>query len=385
MYKRILSLLDLRRTCFLWGPRQAGKSTLVHAQFPDAMTYDLLLSNQYRRLLADPGLIRQECAARGLTGRAQRTPIIIDEIQKVPDLLDEVHWIIENRGLRFVLCGSSARKLKRTHANLLGGRGLRFALMPLVSEEIPQFSLERALNRGLLPSHYDSDDAARLLEAYVGDYLREEIAAEALTRNVPAFGRFLEVAALANGEIVNYTNIARECGVSSPTVRTYFEILEDTLIGRFVRPAAKRGRRRIVETPRFFFFDVGVAGCLSKRGPILPGSELFGRAFEHWLYMELIAHAEYRGGRYPVEYWRTASGFEVDFILAGGTVAVEAKATRQAHVGHARGLQAHREECRPKRSILVTLDPHPRLLDGGIEVLPWRDFLRQLWTGEVAP
>jgi uncharacterized protein len=219
----------------------------------------------------------------------------------------------------------------------------------------------------------------------VGEYLREEIAAEALTRNVPAFGRFLEVAALANGEIVNYANIARECSVSAPTVRTYFEILEDTLIGRFVRPASKRGRRRVVETPRFYLFDVGVAACLSKRGHVQPGFELFGRAFEHWLYMELIAHAEYRGGRYPVEYWRTVSGLEVDFVLAEGKVAVEAKATRQAHAGHARGLQAHREECRPERSILVTLDPHPRLLDDGTEVLPWRDFLLQLWAGEVAP
>jgi predicted AAA+ superfamily ATPase len=269
--------------------------------------------------------------------------------------------------------------------NLLGGRGLRFHLMPLMSEEIPRFSLERALNRGLLPPHYDSDDAARLLEAYVGEYLREEIAAEALTRNVPAFGRFLEVAALANGEIVSYANIARECGVSAPTVRTYFEILEDTLVGRFLRPTSKRGRRRIIEAPRFYFFDVGVAAILSKRGAVQPGSELFGRAFEHLLLMELVAHAEYRGGRYPVEYWRAASGFEVDFILAGGKVAVEAKATRQAHAGHVRGLRAHREECRPERSILVTLEPRPRLLEAGIETMPWQDFLHQLWAGEMAP
>jgi predicted AAA+ superfamily ATPase len=357
----------------------------VHALFPDAATYDLLLSSEYRRLIADPGLVRHECEARRLTGRTQASPIIIDEVQKVPDLLDEVHWLIENRGLRFVLCGSSARKLKRSHANLLGGRGLRFSLMPLVSEEIPQFSLQRALNRGLLPPHYDSEDAAQLLEAYVGKYLREEIAAEALTRNIPAFGRFLEVAALANGEIVNYANIARDCGVSALTVRTYFEILEDTLVGRFVRPASRRGRRRIVETPKFYLFDVGVAAVLSKRGPVQPGSELFGRAFEHFLFMEIAAHAEYLGGRYPVEYWRTTSGFEVDFVLAGGKVAVEPKATRHAHAGHVRGLSAHREECRPERSILVTLEPRPRLLGDGVETMPWQHFLRHLWAGQIAP
>src|SRR4030042_921237 len=164
MYQRILSLAKRRYSCFLWGPRQTGKSTLLRTLFPDAMVYDLLLSDEYRRLVGDPGLIRQECAARGLTGRTQKSPIIIDEVQKIPDLLDEVHWLIENRGLRFVLCGSRPRKLKRSHANLLGGRGLRFTMTPLVSEEIPHFSLERAVNHGLLPPHYDSTDAGGLLE-----------------------------------------------------------------------------------------------------------------------------------------------------------------------------------------------------------------------------
>ena len=384
MYKRI-TVLDLSKThtCFLWGPRQTGKSTLLTALFPNAYRYDLLLSDEYRRLMARPQAIREECAARGLTGRTQEAPILIDEVQKVPELLDEVHWLMENRGLRFILCGSSARKLKRGHGNLLGGRAIRYELFPLVSAEVPDFSLERALNRGLVPSHYASDDAPRMLEAYVGDYLREEIAAEGVTRNIPAFGKFMEIAALSNGEIINFANIARECGVSAPTVRSYFEILEATLVGRFVRPIARRGRRRIVESPRFYFFDVGVAGALARRGQIREGSELFGRAFEHFIHMELTAHAAYSALHYAIEYWRTSSGLEVDFILADGALAVEAKATTQVHAGHTRGLQAYADEHHPRRSILVSLEPRPRLLDNGIEVMPWGEFLAQLWKGAL--
>jgi predicted AAA+ superfamily ATPase len=318
-----------------------------------------------------------------MVGSNQGAPIIIDEVQKVPELLDEVHWLMENRGLRFVLCGSSARRLKRGHGNLLGGRGVRYELYPLVSAEVPDFSLGQALNRGLVPSHYVSSDAPRLLEAYVGDYLREEIVAEGVTRNIPAFGKFMEVAALSNGEIISFANIARECGVSAPTVRSYFEILEETLVGRFVRPVARRGRRRIVEAPRFYLFDVGVAGALARRGEVREGSELFGRAFEHFIHMELTAHAAYSGLHYPVEYCRTASGFEVDFVLADGTVAVEAKATAQSHSGQTKGLRAYAEEHHPRRSILVSLEPRPRLLDDGIEVMPWRQFLAELWSGAV--
>lgn len=384
MYKRI-TILDLskKHTCFLWGPRQTGKSTLLRGLFPEAPWYDLLLSDEYRRLVARPQAIREECAARGLTGTNQRAPIVIDEVQKIPELLDEVHWLMENRGLRFVLSGSSARKLKRGHGNLLGGRGIRYELYPLVSAEVPDFSLEKALTRGLIPSHYLSDNALQLLEAYVGDYLREEIVAEGVTRNIPAFGKFMEVAALCNGEVVNFTNIARECGVSAPTVRSYFEILEETLVGRFVQPIARRGRRRIVESPRFYLFDVGVAGALTRRGQVRKGSELFGRAFEHFIHMELMAHAAYSGLHYAIHYWRTSSGLEVDFVLADGAIAVEVKSTEIAHSGHTKGLRAYAEEHHPRRSILVSLEPRPRLLDDGIEIMPWGEFLSQLWGGNV--
>ena len=383
MYHRIQKLpLSASETCFLWGPRQTGKSTLLQSLFPGAIQYNLLLSETYQQLLRTPGLIREECLGAGLDSRSQKEPIIIDEIQKVPPLLDEVHWLIENRGLRFILCGSSARKLVRGQANLLGGRAVRYELHPLVYPEIPNFDLYKALNAGLIPRHYDSAHPQRLIQAYVGDYLKEEIVAEALTRNVPAFNRFLEVASMSNGQIVNYTNIARECGVSSPTVKEYFQILEDTLVGRFLPAFRKRRKRRLVASPKFFFFDLAPVIYFTRRGPVSQGSELFGRAFEHYLFMELSAHSTYSENFYPLCYWRTASGMEVDFILGDHDVAVEAKATDHAVSFHLKGLRQFREEYQTRRSILVSLDARPRMTEDGIEILPWKNFLEMLWGGE---
>ncbi|MCK4487972.1 MAG: ATP-binding protein [Desulfobacterales bacterium] len=384
MYKRIQQLnLSSQETCFIWGPRQTGKSTLLKMLFPQAIRYDLLLSTEYQRLLREPSLIREQCLAQGLDANSQRDPIIIDEIQKIPALLDEVHWLMENKGLRFILCGSSARKLRRGHANLLGGRAIRYELYPLIFPEIPAFSLIKALNSGLIPRHYDSARSSRLIQSYVGDYLKEEIAAEALTRNIPAFSRFLEVAALSNGEILNYSNIARECGISSPTVKEYFQILEDTLIGRQLPAFRKRKKRRLVTSPKFYFFDLSPVIHFSRRGKVVPGSELFGRAFEHYIWMEIVAHSSYSGLFYPISYWRTASGFEVDFIIGDHEIAIEVKSTELAHTTHLKGLRRFKEEYSARRSILVSLDAKPRMTEDGIEILPWQIFLERLWGGEI--
>lgn len=384
MYKRYPGLpLSGTETCFLWGPRQTGKSTLLKALFPGARRYDLLLADEYLRLVQYPGLIREECLASGITGENQEQPIIIDEVQKVPELLDEVHWLIENLGLRFILCGSSARKLKRRGTNLLGGRAVRYELFPLVYPEIPDFSLAKALQAGLLPRHYLSKNPIRLLQSYVGDYLKEEIAQEAVTRNIGAFGRFLEIAALSNNEIINYRNIASDCGVSGPTIRGYYEILEDTLIGRFIPAYRKRRKRRLIRAPKFIFFDVGVVGYLTRRGPVLQGSEIFGRVFEHFICLEVLAHSSYSELFYPVSYWRTASQFEVDLVLGEHEVAIEIKATTQARKRHLKGLRAFKEEYRPRSCILVSLDPVPRMTDDGILIFPWEEFLKRLWGGEI--
>jgi len=384
MYKRIQHLnLSSQETCFFWGPRQTGKSTLLKMLFPQAIRYDLLLSTEYQRLLREPKLIREQCLAAELDANSQRDPIIIDEIQKLPVLLDEVHWLMENKGLRFILCGSSARKLKRGQVNLLGGRAIRYELYPLVFPEIPDFSLIKALNSGLIPRHYDSNKPNRLIQSYVGDYLKEEIVAEALIRNIPSFSRFLEVAALSNGEILNYTNIARECGVTSPTVKEYFQILEDTLIGRQLPAFQKRKKRRLIASPKFYFFDLSPVIHLTRRGKVKPGSELFGRAFEHYIWMEIMAHSSYSELFYPISYWRTASGFEVDFILGDHEISIEAKSTELASTTHLKGLRRFKEEYTVRRSILVSLDLKPRKTEDQIEILPWQEFLKQLWGGEV--
>ena len=384
MYKRILDLdLSNTETCFLWGPRQTGKSTLLKSLFPKSKRYDLLLSTEYGRLVGNPGLIREECRAEGLDGSSQTSPIIIDEVQKIPQLLDEVHWLIENRGLRFILCGSSARKLKRGKGNLLGGRGVRYELHPLVYPEIGDYSIARALNTGLLPRHYQSHVPRRLLQSYVGDYLREEIAAEALSRNIPAFNRFLEVAALTNGELVKYSNIAMECGVSAPTVKEYFHILEDTMVGRFLLAFRRRAKRRLIGAPKFYFFDIGIVAHLARRGEVHAGSELFGKAFEHLIYMEILAHSSYSGLFYPLTYWRTASGFEVDFVLGDAEVAVEAKSTGSVNNRHLKGIRAFRDEYNVRHTIVVSMDPRPRRTEDGVDILPWRVFLNRLWGNEI--
>ena len=346
------------------------------------MYYDLLLSDQYRRLVADPSLLRQECEALGLDGKNQNFPIIIDEVQKIPDLLDEVHWMIENRGLRFILCGSSPRKIKKSSGSLLGGRALRHQLFPLIFPEIPDFSLLKALNHGLLPRHYLAQKADKFLETYVGDYLKEEIVAEASTKNIPAFSQFLETAALSNGEIVNFNNIASECGVSAPTAKAYFQILVDTLIGTWIPAFRKKVKRRLISAPKFVFFDVGIVSHLTHRGKIAQGSELFGRAFEHFIVLEILAHSHYSDINYPLQYWRTASQFEVDLILGRGEVAIEIKSTTLAKDRHLKGLRAFKEEHNSKY-MLVSLDPKPRKTSDGILILPWKDFLEDLWAGKI--
>lgn len=364
-------------SAFLWGPRQTGKSTLLKMLFPDAVYFDLLLANEYERFLKNFSLLREI-----LEADTENHLVIIDEIQRLPELLNEIQWLIVNRARRFILSGSSPRKIIRSGSNLLGGRALRYELYPLIYREIPEFDLIKALNNGLLPRHYMAANVAKLHSAYVGNYLRDEIMAEARIRKLNTFSRFLEVAAFSNGEMVNFSNIAADCGVSPPTVKEYFQILEETMIGRFVPSFQKRPKRRVILSPRFYFFDVGIAGFLIKRGRILPGSEAFGKAFEHFIYQEIHAHSSYSDLNYPVSYWRTVSQTEVDFILGDHEAAIEVKATEMANARHLKGLKSFSEEYKVKRRILVSNDKHPRKTEG-IDILPWKIFLDQLWAGEI--
>ncbi|HOW30686.1 MAG TPA: AAA family ATPase [Bacteroidales bacterium] len=364
-------------SAFLWGARQTGKSTLLKALYPESIYFDLLLSSEFERFQRNPGLLRQ------ISGLAESPmPVIIDEIQRIPQLLHEVQWLMVNRNTRFILSGSSPRKILRSGGNLLGGRALRYELYPLIYKEIPDFDLLKALNNGLLPRHYMSANPAKLLSAYIGSYLRDEIMAEARIRNITSFSRFLEAAAFSNGEAVNFTNIAADCGVSSPTVREYFQILDDTLTGRFLPSFQHKPKRRVILSPKFYFFDIGIANFLLKRGGIEPGSEPFGKAFEHFIYHEIFAHSNYSGLNYPISYWRTASQIEVDFILGEGEVAIEVKSTTLANERHLKGLRSFAGEYSPRKLILVSCDPYERQI-GDVTVLPWNIFIEKLWAGEI--
>ncbi len=377
IYRRLLEIqLPPRRSAFLWGPRRVGKSFWVKRTFPDAVLIDLLQSDVFGEYASRPALLRERLA--GLRGRL----VVIDEIQKLPALLDEVHWLIENTRLSFLLTGSSARRLRRGHANLLAGRAWRRQMVPLCAAEVPDLDLDRALSSGLLPPHYDSPQPQEELRAYVGDYLREEVAGEALVRNLPAFAEFLRVAAITSSELLNYTNVARETGVSAKVVRTYFDILEDSWLGFRVAPWQRSRRRRLIETEKFFLFDVGVANYLARRTP-RPGSPDFGKAFEHWVLMELRAWQAYREPDAPIRFWRTSSGQEVDFIVGEMELAVEVKGAGRVHEGDLRGLAALREESRVRRAIVVCLEREPRRVDRDLEIVPWRTFARRLWAGDL--
>jgi predicted AAA+ superfamily ATPase len=381
-FARILHIaLPKRQSAFLWGPRKTGKSTYLRAAFPRSLTFDLLQTDLMLDLARRPALLRERLLAAA--PQSLRSPVILDEVQKVPALLDEVHWLIENRRLRFILCGSSARKLRRGRINLLGGRAWRYEMHPLVSVEVGDFDLLQALNRGLVPSHFLSPGYKRSLEAYVVDYLKEEVFDEGLTRNVAAFSRFFDAVGFSHGDLTNYANIARDCGVDAKTVKEYYQILVDTLLGTFVEPWKKRQERQVIgKAAKFYLFDVGVAGAITRRHIAEERGEPFGRALEHFVLMEILAHRSYRDLGYGVHFWRTKSGLEVDFVLGEGEVAVEVKGTSRLDTSDFRSLRAFLEDNRPRRAIVVCNERAPRVYEG-IEVLPWREFLSRLWGGGI--
>ena len=375
--KRTLELnLPANRSAFLWGPRKTGKTYWINRHFADSVVIDLLKTDIFAEYASRPSLLRERY-------QEYRRLVVIDEIQMVPDLLNEIHWLIENTDASFLMTGSSARKLRRRHANLLGGRAWRYSMTPLTYAETEGFDLEQIMLSGLLPPHFLSSDPVQDLRSYVADYLKEEIAVEAVIRNIPAFAEFLRVAALTSGELLNYTNVARETGVSAKVVRNYFQILEDTLLGFRIQPWRKVRNRRLIETEKFYLFDVGVTNYLARRTPRI-GTPEFGNSFENYILMELKAYQAYRNPELDIRYWRTSTGFEVDFILDDMNVAIEVKGSHRIHSSHTKGLRALLEEHTVKRSVIISLEKQPRKLDSSIEVLPWQVFLEELWSGELA-
>lgn len=379
---RILKLnLPQRQSAFLWGPRKTGKTTYLKHTFPESLVYDFLKSDLFMEFSKNPSLFREHLLAQEPS--RLRQPIILDEVQKIPSILDEVHWLIENKGLRFILCGSSARKLKRGQANLLGGRAWRYEMFPLVFPEILKFNLLAALNHGLIPAHYLQEHYQNSLKAYVHDYLKEEVFAEGLTRQVPAFSRFFDAVGYTHGELINYANIARDCGVDAKTVKEYYQILADTFLGTMVEPFKRRqGRAVITKAAKFYLFDVGVAGIITKRQLSEERGEEFGKAFEHFIFMELSAYRSYSEKDFEINFWRTKTGLEVDFILARGEAAIEVKGSNLIDNRDLRSLKAFMEEYAPKKAIVVYNGHHERL-HGKIQILPLKIFLSKLWKGKI--
>ncbi len=375
---RILEIeIPPNRSAFLWGPRKTGKTTLLKQKFKDALWIDLLDHNVYFELNRNPTYLRQ------IIDASSKKVVVIDEVQKIPFLMDEIHWLIENKMVQFVLCGSSARKMRKTSGGLLGGRAWRYELYPFVSKEIgfENMDLDRILLYGLIPAHYLSPSPDMDLKAYVTDYLKEEIQAEAIVRKVPNFSRFLYYSALSNAQLINYSNIARECGVSVKTVIDYYSILEDTLIGRMLLPWTKRRKRRLIETAKFYFFDNGIVTALLNRKGLVEGTLEYGFAFENFIVNECLAYSRYSRKDFPLYFYRTASGNEVDLILGEAEVAIEIKATSSSNY-KIKGLHIFCDEFKPKKIVVINKGRFKRK-EGEVLHLPYIDFLKMLWEGEI--
>jgi predicted AAA+ superfamily ATPase len=370
MYNRKLQITDIldRKSVFLLGPRQTGKSTYLRQRFPEARYVDLLEADTFRELSSFPETLRQSLLPSDKL-------IVIDEIQKLPSLLDEIQLLIDrNKDLRFILTGSSARKLKRGAANLLGGRAHFINFHPLVSPELGGGE-SRVLDRcnvGALPGIIDSPDAKRDLNNYVGIYLREEIQAEALTRSIESFARVLNFSSHLNTEQINYTKVGNDAGVPPRTVRDYFQIFQDTLIAHILAPYQKTTKRKAVATEKFYFFDTGVARSLARAGDIQQATPAFGKALEHLIYLELLAYRDYTQKDVALYYWRSQSQFEVDFVI-NDSIAIEVKASARVANQDLEGLKALAEEHTLERKIVVSGESARRTVDG-IEIIPYGEF-----------
>lgn len=378
MYRRIFDIENrLDEAMFLFGGRQTGKSTLLKERFPKAVYIDLLKSDVRNRFKQHPEEFRER-----LLRYPPETLVIVDEIQKVPDLLDEVHWLMVEKGLWFILSGSSARKIKKSGANNLGGRAIPETLFPLVSAEIPDFDLERAVQNGMIPRHYAVANARNRMRAYIDLYLKEEIIEEALVQNADEFVRFMEVAAIMDGEILNYENVASDCEVSANTVKAYYKILVDTLLGFEVPAYRKVIKRKLYKAPRFYYFDVGIANHLTKRYHLAPRTPEYGHAFEHLIMQEIVAYLGYTNSDEELTYWHTYENLEVDAVIGDARVAIEIKS--KEHIDHydKKGVTEFAKEHPDTRQIIVSRDRISRR-SGDVDLYYVTDFFKALWAGEI--
>ena len=380
MYARMLQ--KPKSSILLLGPRGTGKSTWIRRHFSDAVSYDLLDTRESIRLERSPHLLFSEVQTL-----KPGSWVVLDEVQKVPALLDEVHRLIESRELHFILCGSSARKLKHTGVNLLAGRAIVTHLFPLTSAELEQdFNIDQTLVYGTLPMAVTGEDPEGFLTSYAGTYLNEEIRAEALTRNVGTFSRFLEIAARQNGQVTNVSNISREAAVARTTVQNYFEILIDTLIGYWVTPWKLKRSTKQISHPKFYLFDTGVARALTGRLPYPPTQEELGPLFENMLFNEIKAYLAYNKLHYKLHFWRNYDGMEVDLLCEtkDGFIAIEMKAAYEWQKRFNRGLKRIQMELSTKEVTCYGIyrGQRPANFDN-INILPAVHFLKMLWDGNI--
>lgn len=360
-------------SAFLFGPRQVGKSTLLKDQLVDANTINLLKSEEYLNLSNNPAKLREIIIPNKLT--------VIDEIQRLPELLNEIHYLIEEKSARFLMTGSSARKLRRGGVNLLGGRARTFKLHPFSIMELKDdFNLNKAIQNGLLPSVWFSEDPDGLLHSYATDYLEQEIISEAAVRNVSGFRRFLSVASHCSGKQINYTKLSTDAQIKPTTLREHFEILIDSLIATRVDSWRKGKNRKVVSHEKVYFFDTGVSRILQGRKDYPNKSDEYGCAFESLVFHELRCFTDYKSQE-SINYWRTNTGLEVDFIL-GDRIAIEVKSSESISNADLKSLRAIESEAAFKARILVCNEPHARKTEDGIFIIPFIEFVKKLWSGE---
>lgn len=378
-FQRILDLKDLlaQKSHFLFGPRGTGKSTLIRETLPEAdyPVINLLHSETRLRLLQNPSDLRRMIAGK------KAKAIVIDEIQKIPDLLDEVHDLIETQKIKFLLTGSSARKLKREGANLLAGRARVAHFFPLTYREMGGADTDRLLHLGALPAIQTSASPWEDLRAYVDTYLKEEVEQEAQVRRLGNFSRFLYGAALHNSELLNYAGVANDAQVPESTVRGYYQILTDTLIGSLLEPYRSTKKRKAIQTSKFYFFDTGVTNAILNLKGLERASSQYGRSLEQWVFMELKAYLSLKRIDEPFCFWRSVNGQEVDFVI-GEEIAVEVKAAKRVAKKDLSGLIALNEEGKFKKSYLVSQEPFEHQMNG-ITCLSFENFFEKLWSDSL--
>lgn len=366
-----------QKSILLLGPRRTGKSSYIQHQVKPDLYFNLLDSDTFSKFAFKPSLLREMVKKNNL--------VCVDEIQKLPNLMDEIHSLIEtNKELRFILTGSSAKKIKKSHTSLMAGRARQFNFLPFSYNEVKNknFDLKKFLLYGALPDVYLSKNPWDELKDYAGTYLKEEIQESAFVRKIENYARFLEFSALSSGKLLNFESLANDAFIPARTIKDYYQLLEETLIGYNVSPLRKKGSRKEISTSKFYFFDTGVLNSFVHRKQVSEKSPEFGDLFEHFIFLELKHYQLTNRFDWEIEFWRTHSKDEVDFTLGKGEVLIEVKASEKIKLEHLSGINKYCKDYKYKKAIIIYMGD-ARKKEGDVEIYPWSQFLEELWAGEI--